>query len=515
MQNKTHITLAVLALSLLQAATGQVFAQVWNPDRENSILNMRSQSVSATSLGYTPFADLNFAVAAYNYEGGEFHRPDRPSGKSELDLSIREIKTFGKVRASGSLTYLNNREFSRNWNSLIGNDPDNPYIICDAVSDNSSTESFSLSGGATWNFAKGWTAAGKIGLLTASLSDTQDPRPKNDISRIPVSLAVEYGFADGWSAGVFGGAELFMSKFTYYLEYGQKAYRYYKMKGMGDFFAFSSSENSSAPREYKGATFTAGLNLGVDKKSFANFTEFAFRSGTENGRDGGSAYEWKSGDYSFTELSLTERFDIKGNLRQSITLGAKLKLTEGYWYDQKQRTDTEHGNITYYEVMSRFLNNSLTRFTADAGYLISKPASWGVRGGVNFHSESFTHYTDGDPRLQSWTLIGVGAEGFKTFELGNHILDISASAQYILPLGDAAFDTGNGFLAKDDITETFVRPIFLYETSAKAKAGIRIDWVLPSISSARLKPAIFAKGGILAGDSKQFLYASAGVYLTF
>lgn len=523
MLNKFYTICACLLLPLLFAPAGEAFAQVWHQDRANGINNVRSGSSSPLSLFYNPTENWNAATASWNYEAGGFHRPDDPAGKSELDLSVEELGSFSSFRTAGSLRYRNTKEFERNWNSLIGNDPDNPYVICDTLADNSVTERFDIDGALTWNFSEGWVAAGKVGLTTATLSDNKDPRPKNDISRIPITIAVERSLAGGWAVGVFGGAEMFFSKFTNYLEYGQKAYRYYKMKGMGDFFAFSSSESSSAPREYSGATFSAGANASMVKERIESFTEVGTYFGHENARDGGSAYEWKAGDYDFTRIIFQQRLDFKGDLRQSVRLNAQAKFTKGYWYDQKQRIDTEHGNITYYEIMSRYKNNDAMRIVADAEYGIGKDADWYAALGAGFHNESITHYVDGSPRDQRWSLVSINAKGWKTFSIGQSLLDISAGAGYTLPIGEAVYATGNSAPAKQDISEWYVAPAFAYETSGKLSASLRLDWVLTSLKL--LRPGLFIKGNMLkqmgsapqcpALEGTSFYGLSAGAFLNF
>lgn len=497
---------------LLLVPAGEVFAQVWHAERENTARNVRSESASPVSLSYHPVAEWKAAVAAWNFEKGDFHRPDRPAGKSELDLSVQEVGTLGRVRTQGLLQYRNTREFDRNWNSLTGNDPDNPYTLGDTVADDATTERFDLQGALSWQFAGNWIAAGKIGLTTAKLTDTRDPRPRNDISRIPFTLGLEYRQGSGWSAGLYGGAELFFSQFSYSLEDGQTAYRYYKMKGMGDYFAFSSSESASAPREYSGAAWRAGINMALTRSRLENFVELGFETGSENARDGGAAYEWKAGDYRYTRLTFLERLDIKGTLRQSVILQAGFKLMEGFWYDQKQRTDTEHGNLSYYEIMSRYKNNAGSRLTVEACYRVSRAQSWGAAAGAAFNAERHTHYTDGDPRTQAWNLLEVKADAWKTLPVGRHTLDLTAGAGYVFPLGEAVYATGNSAPAKDDISEVYVAPIFRYETSARLHAFLRADWVFASIG--RLCPGVFVKGNILNAETA-FYGLSAGAFLRF
>ncbi len=500
---------------MLTAPAGEAAAQVWHQQRDNEIRNVQSGSSSPLSLYYNPTASWNAASLSGTYESGDFHRPDRPSGKRELDLSVEELGTHGNFRTSGSLRYRNTVDLDRNWNSLIGNDPDNPYVICDTLADNSTTERFDINGALTWRFAESWIAAGRIGLTTATLTDTKDPRPKNDISRIPLTLGVEHRFNEGWSLGLYCGAELFFSKFNNDLEYGQKAYRYYKMKGMGDFFAFSSSESSSAPREYNGTTFSAGLNLTGHKDRLESFTEAGLDHGYENARDGGSAYEWKAGDYRFTRIHFLERLDLKGYLRQRICVHAAIKLTEGYWYDQKQKIDTEHGNLAYYEVMSRYQNNKGSRFDAGIDYAAGKDHSWNAAAHVSFRHESQTHYADGDPCTQSWSQLGIKVDGWKTLAIGPNTLDLTAGLGYILPLGEAIFATGNTAAAKDDITDVYVSPVFNYETSGKLSAFFRADWVFSSVE--RLQPGLFLKSTLLkqASGPASYYGIAAGAFLTF
>ena len=513
MANKLNRILVSILLLVPMASAGDAFAQVWHQERENGVSNVRSESSSPVSLSTNPAESWNAASISGVFEGGAFHRPDRPAGKRELDLSVGELNSFGRFRTAGSLRYRNTRDLARNWNSLIGNDPDNPYVICDTLADNSSTERFDIDGVLSWNISDHWTAGGRIGLTTATLTDSKDPRPRNDISRIPFTLGLEYRFGDGWSAGVFGGVELFFSRFSNHLEYGQKPYRYYKMKGMGDYFAFSSSESSSAPREYEGVTFRAGINLTRAQTAWESFTEAEFITGYENARDGGSAYEWKAGDYRFTRILLRERMDFKGAFRQSLSVRADVKLMDGYWYDQKQRIDTEHGNISYYEVMSRYKNNDNLRLVVGADYGVTRDASWNAALHADFRLEDLTHYADGEPCRQSWTLLAIRADGWKTFSIGRHVLDLAAGAGYVLPLGKALFATGNTAPAKDDITDVYVSPVFDYETSGKVSAFLRADWVFAPVK--RLLPGVFVKGSLERGKEAGYYGLTAGAFLKF
>lgn len=514
---------ALLLLSMLIAPAGEAFAQVWHYQRRNESENVQSGSTSPVWLSAVPVDSWHAVHAGWNYEKGAFHRPDVPAGKSELEIGVGELSRFGKVRAAGNITYRNTRDFDRNWSSLIGNDPDNPYIICDTLADNSTTERFDISGALEWDFAPGWVAAGSVGLTTATLSDIKDPRPRNDISRIPILIAVQHELGSKLALGVYGGAELFHSDFKYYLEDGQKAYRYYKMMGMGEFFAFSSSDSFSAPRDYSGITWSAGLNTLLKGSGFRNFTEVEFSSGSETARDGGAAYEWKGGDYGFMQIGLLNRIDIDAALRHSVSLRANVKMYNGYWYDQKRMVDTEHGNLVYYEIKSRYLNNDAMRLMASADYRLGKADSWSAKIGAEFCNESITHFADGDPCDQSWTTLGINAEGWKTINIGHNILDVSAGAAYILPLGEAVYASGNTAPAAQDISKWYVAPAFAYETSGKLSAFFRADWVFAPLKG--LVPVLFVKGTLLKqmGSAPQcpslegssYCGLSAGAALTF
>lgn len=499
----------MLLLPMLLSPAGVAYAQVWHHGRLNELKNIRSGSVSPVATAGNPSAGWHAVQAGWNYEKGDFHRADASSGKSELSLGVEEIEKTGKFSTAGHASYFNTKEFDRNWNSLLGNDPDNPYIICDTLADNSVTERFDIGGTVVWDFAPGWLAGASVGLLTGTLSDNKDPRPKNDVSRIPVLVGVERT-GTSWSAGFFGGAELFRSEFKYHIEDGLKAYRYYKMMGMGEFFAFSSSESASAPREYAGSAITAGANATLKFRHAANFTELAVKTGKENARDGGSAYEWKGGDYSFMHFLIHDRLDLSGRLHHSLTLDADVKLREGYWHDQKRMVDTEHGNITYFDVLSRYRNNDATRLSAGIDYRLSEPleglSSWAIGVGANFTSEASTHYTDGDPHTQQWSMLTAGLNGWKTFHPGRNLLDLSASVSVTLPMGDAVFDTGNSAPAKEDVTDRFVAPSFAYETSGKIAASLRADWVFPDVHGTKLSPGLFALGTLLkqTGSAPQY-----------
>ena len=195
------------------------------------------------------------------------------------------------------------------------------------------------------------------------------------------------------------------------------------------------------------------------------------------------------------QFDFLDRIDILGTLRHSISVRAGVKLRNGYWYDQKRMVDTEHGNIVYYEIMSRFLNNDAIRLLASADYRLGKESSWSAKIGASFCSENKTHYADGNPCEQSWTTLGINAEAWKSITVGHNILDVSAGAGYVLPLGEPVYASGNTAPAAQDISKWYVDPTFAYETSGKLSGFVRSDWVFAPIK--KLRPGLFIKGTIL------------------
>ena len=173
--------------------------------------------------------------------------------------------------------------------------------------------------------------------------------------------------------------------------------------------------------------------------------------------------------------------------------------------------------------MSRYKNNDAMRIVVGASYRLGRNQSWSAALGARFHSENNTHYTDGDPRSQAWTWLGLSVDGWKTLPVGRNTLDLSAGIGYVLPLGEAAYATGNAASAKDDISARYVAPAFAYETAGKLSASLRADWVFAPLKT--LLPGLFVKGALLKqmGAAPQsprlegtaFYDLSAGAFLRF
>ncbi|MBR1576053.1 MAG: hypothetical protein IJ654_06350 [Bacteroidales bacterium] len=486
---RTKLLISSLFLSVLLAPAGGLFAQI-------------SQSRISSAERLLPGDGGGEISVGWKHDGGSFHRPDAPEGKDALDVHLAGDKASGAFVFSGSLDYTNAKERGRNWNSLIGNDPDNPYIICDSIADRSTTESFVLDALLAWQFAPAWRACAEVGLTTATLSDTRDPRPQNDISRIPLSLRLDYRLSDKVTLGLSGGVSLFQSKFRYALEEPLKTYRYFKMMGMGEYFAFASSENSSAPREYSGRVYSGGVHLDIHRAALRSTSELTYVYGLEDARDGGSAYEWKGGDYRYQDIRLRNVTCFGSMLSHSFRTDARLKLMNGFWYDQKRQVDTEHGNITWFEIQSYYKNNSGVKASANLRYTIADGASsnpsWSAFAEAGYSFVSLTHYTSGDPRQQRWNAIDMKLGGTKTFLLGKGVLSLLPSVSVRIPFG-GEFATGTSQSGKNDITGAYVLPIYAYETAKCAGGSLRGEYLLPfSLSEdRRVRPGIAFEGNWL------------------
>ena len=481
---RNRILISCLLLPALLVPAGGVFAQIL-----------------PSGISSRPGEDGGEISVGWKHDGGSFHRPDAPEGKDELGVRLAGDKTAGAFVFSGSLDYSNAKERGRNWNSLIGNDPDNPYIICDSIADRSTTETFVLDALLSWQFAPRWRAGAGVGLTTATLSDTRDPRPQNDISRIPISLRLDYQVSDRLDLGVAGGVSLFHSKFRYALEEPLKTYRYFKMMGMGEYFAFASSENSSAPREYQGTAYAGGLFMDYHKDRLHNLTEWTYVYGSEDARDGGSAYEWKGGDYRYQEIRLRNETRFGSVLSHTVDADARVKLLNGYWYDQKRQVDTEHGNMTWFEIQSRYKNNGGVKASARVRYTLAKDASprpgWSAFAEAGYSLASLTHYTNGSPRQQRWNALNLKAGGSKIFVFGKSELSLFPGVSACIPLG-GEFATGSQ-TGKNDITGSYVLPIYAYETSASVGGSLRGEYLLPFNLSkgGRARPGIAFEGSWL------------------
>ncbi|MCD8317720.1 MAG: hypothetical protein LUC45_02165, partial [Paraprevotella sp.] len=368
-----------LLLSLSSGLLGQIQAQSleecrteWNESSANVSDNIRYTSLNPSRISFNSQKNKGVAKLDYTIGRGSYRQVDEAQKENNLRFYMGGIKNVGKVDVSGFISYHNIHENDKIWNSTLYLNKDNPFILCDSVASDVTTEAFKMGVTASCAWNEAWKGGISIGLTLGSLSDQTDPRPKTNTTVLPIYIGAEHRLTSSLSVGATAGISFYNSDITYTLVNTLNSYRYFLMKGMGDYYRISSNDVSGYQRAYKGMNYTGALQFVWEPEQgrCKNFTEVRYTHVSENAIDGGSLYKFYGGYYTSNEWMLQNRFLFSPHrgIRHHIVLTAAYHSGEGTWRDQKMMTATEHGNLIYYETLSKYKIQDDQRMSAQLDY---------------------------------------------------------------------------------------------------------------------------------------------------
>lgn len=471
----------------------------WHEGYVNSLFNISYTSLNPTRLAHNAQRDAGNAMVSYGLTRGCLHAIDAPQRVNDLNVYIGGLKHLGRIDLQGHLQYTNRSTRGQRWNATLFLHPDNPFILADSVASDGNLETFQMQAAMSYAFSPKLKGALQAALQLGSASDQTDPRPKTNTSVFPITAGIEYSASKAWSLGASAEVRLLSSRMSYTVVNPLQSHRYFLMKGMGDYFRRSTSDESGYQRDYKGTTLTASVQAIYAPKgsTWQNFTELRYANGYENATDGGSAYTFKGGDFKRSGFELTNRWMYSANeqwLHQAI-LQASLYNTKGYWYDQKKLTDTEHGNISYYEILSKDLIHKGQKTSIELMYRIDHlrqgQRDWHATIAATLADTQLKHYCDDGLRQQKYTLLHLNANAGKAFSLGKGCLTANIEAGYTLPAANRTYATGSNVSGNDDITASYVAPQFEYVSASQLRLGALADYTFPL--NARTRLGVFAQ----------------------
>lgn len=479
------LSLALSALSGLGAAAQSVLTEEQgDPNRFNERTNLAYSSFNPARLIYHDGQSFQMASIAYNGSNGGFKNIDDPLQSHHISASISGYRNLGKTRLSGHLKYTNARDLDMPWNSTLWLTPDNPFIIADSLKSDKTIESFDLGATASMDLGDYFKAGVQGGLAIGISSDQEDPRPKISTSRIPLSAGVIWTPNDEIRLGLSAGVDIYRSFTQYSIENNLISHRFFLMKGMADYFGLSSSQYSGYNRHYIGNTGELALQFYVkpDGGKPSNFLEIYGKKGSQIAEDGGSSYLFKGGDYLTTEIGLSDRMYMGSSSKGShqLRLEARYKSGDGYWYDQKARTDTAHANLTYYEILAKTLVHHNSSLSGELAYYHDFALMKGmshIEAGAGFAANNIEHYNADGSSSMSWNLASARlAAGWENKFSNGSALHISLQGTYSMPVGERQFGSGGRNIALGDITQDWLAPKFEYESCSKFRAGTTVDY---------------------------------------
>lgn len=487
-------TLAIILL----LAVAPLFAQTWDESWYNQPLNPAYASVNPTRLSYNAVRDYSVASAAYSIDRGDFHAIDGCSDDRLMRFSLDGLRQAGKFDLQGSFRYDNRRRHGQSWCSTLGLDADNPFFVCDSIPSDVTVEMFCLSATASYRFSDRLKAGLETGVTTGSRSDQEDPRPATNTSIIPLTAGLMWQASEGLALGFAAKVRFYSSSVQFYNVNPLKNYRYFVMKGMGDFMRRSSSDESGYKRDYDGLTFGGAFQAYMTPKrgSVRDFLELEVSYGTEKAVDGASTYRFLGGDFTKIEAGLSNKLQIRrGGNFHNVSLGASFAAGFGVWSEQQRKLDPEHNNRIYYEVLSTNMIHSSMLIAAGAGYDFE---CW-RDGRRDFYAtvdadlqlKRVSQYVGAETPVQQAMMVKAGASACKMFSIGKVLLATQLELRGRMPLA-TQFASACRYADPDDISVVYSARKFAYETAAYAGAGLMLDASMPM---GRMYPGIMIRAG--------------------
>lgn len=464
--------------------------------------NLRMGSLNPVSLRHHAVKDYGYGAVGYSWTHGGYHAPDASGHADAIDVRLDGRRRLGAFDVAGYITYLNSTERHRSWNSTLFLPADNPFVLCDSVAGETSTESFRLGVAAAWNGGGRLTAALRADMLTGSMADQTDPRPKTNATWIHLAPGAELALTPALSLGLALSADIYRANTSHVVINTMETHRFFLMKGVGDFQRQSSADIGSYPREYKGETFGGALTLVYEPQGnrWRNFLELRAAAGGEDAVDGGTHFTYRGGDYARRRLSLNERAQIVGSrATHDVTLEASYATGEGTWYDQRRLVDTEHGNLIYYETLSKDLIYKSTDMAAAVGWRATLPGRglprWTFTASARVERSERRHFAAETTR-QELTRAALRAGVERSVALRRWALTARLAGAYVLPLGERTYGS-----ALADLEAEYAAPFFEYRSAREAGVSGSLEALVPLRSSGLgLRAFADASGRFFLGD---------------
>lgn len=487
-------TLAIILL----LAVAPLFAQTWNESWYNQPWNPAYASVNPTRLSYNAIRDYAVATAGYSMDRGDFYAIDGCRDDRLLRFGLDGLRKVGKFDLQGSFSYNNRQQHGQSWCSTLGLDADNPFFVCDSIPSDVTTELFCLSATASYRFSDRLKAGLETGVTTGTRSDQEDPRPATHTSIIPVTAGLMWQANPGFALGFAARVRFYSSSVQFYNVNALKNYRYFVMKGMGDFMRRSSSDESGYRRDYDGLTVGGAFQMYITpvRSRVKDFVELELSYGTEKAIDGASSYRFLGGDFTKIEAGLTNKLQIRrGGILHNVSLGASFATGIGVWSEQQRKIDTEHANRIYYEVLSTNMIHTSMLIAAGAGYDFEfwRDGKRDIFAKVNadLQLKRVSQYVGAETPVQQAMMVKADAAAGKMFSLGKMLFATQVEVRGRMPLA-TTFASACRYSDPDDISKVYSARKFAYETAAYAGAGIMIDASMPV---GRTYPGITLRAG--------------------
>lgn len=434
--------------------------------------NIRFGSTNPVSISDIPFNSLFGLGVGYSLEDGGFRNVDAPRKENDLQVNIFGVKQLKKIAFEGGISYYNEVQRDRKWNSTLFISSRNPFILADSIAGKFNVEKFLLEGG----FSLPVSSRVRLGLRAeyeaGSSADQTDPRPDTKSMRFGLTPGADVRLGKEFTLGISARIGWLSESVKYSSVVGGVNHIFFLFNGLGNFYP---SAGTAYERKYKGQSYGGNLQFVWEgRNGLSNLFEGGLEYGNEDATDGGAQREFKGGKYKSKLYRLSDRFQMKGDrMVHNITLGMQMQQVDGIWYEQKDEID-DNGS-TYWKVVSSSVKHKEDRMSGSVGYRLDvlkdelPRLTLEVEGGY-LHSEIKNY-----PELQKQTfsLINGDARLTKYLNIRNSLLGIFVQGG-IRQAGDAALNADGIKLAGE-----YTRPSFEYVSADYWKAGGGVNLKVP------------------------------------
>lgn len=438
----------------------------------NYLHNVANGSLNPVSVSLMPLHELATVGAGYRWDQGGYHRVDQSGHSDALTVGAYGIKRLERLAFEGGLTYFNENDRSKCWNSTLFQSKLNPFVLADSSPSDYNTERFNVNGRVAYDLTPAFRFGINADYNVGVMSDEKDPRVETKGMRFVINPGVQWDASSHFSLGATGGLNLFNESLRYTCVSTAVNFPFYAMSGMGTFYPQSGSSYS---RDSKGTSWFAGADVTYNSGAgIADYLSVIYSHENESATDGGSTYQFKAGDYMNDVLRVHNRLSIiRGRIAHNVEIGAELNNVKGKWYDQKAVTIN---GTTHYEVMGSSVKHKETRTEASVAYRFDMLDRHGVSG---FTAGVSARYMMSDTKnfpelyFQKYSRLAVLANVSKHFNIKKVRMGVGIDGGYGMCL------TASHDFSGLELEHEYTMPLYGYLTSDSFSIGGRVDASLP------------------------------------
>ncbi len=427
-------------------------------------------------LSLSEMHNLGNSLFSFNYNDGDFYRPQEPEKSNQLGFSTENYKVLNGLRLWGEFAFRSTNEYNRNWGVVIDPYRGTPYLFADEEGGDWKKQYYDLSFGASSGklfdlFYFGIEA--HYELHTGARQN--DPRPLNNADNLWIRPGFILPLGNRLSIGLSGYYGNRNEEISTFVVNKYFQHRLYKLRGVGE---YSSVYTREFFRAYSGNAFGGGLQLEylIENGSIlaeANVHSFDEEvTDSETLTDGSSLYQ-HGGEYRETEVDAAITFKLSGDRYMHLAKGY-FNMISGKGIEHSQHYDNILERWITFATSVRYLSD---HYQGGINYSYFRTKSNAID--YNWMIGLQTYFTSADMRFlmpgssQMNYALHLDAIGKKNVSVARNTIHLSMSAGIKLSLDDEL--SLNPELVNSDrtiIVENILIPDFEYLTSDYVKMGM-------------------------------------------